>query len=102
MFHMYDKKIYKCDVTCSSPLPLPQTVTPSRTPNFSSVTYFMDGAMPICYGPCGEAGSTFGRRCWGNASGVNLVRKLGVEDQGKTSIFRANFPKIWVFFKEIF
>src|SRR6218665_2851147 len=28
-FHMYDKNLYKRDVTCS---PLSQTVTPSRTP----------------------------------------------------------------------
>ena len=33
MFHMCDKKIYKSDVTCSGPLPLSQTVTPSRTPS---------------------------------------------------------------------
>ena len=34
MFHMYDKNLYKRDVTCSlSPLPLSQTVTPSRTPS---------------------------------------------------------------------
>src|SRR6218665_848304 len=33
MFHMYDKNIYKCDVTCSFPFPLSQTVTPSRTPS---------------------------------------------------------------------
>ena len=32
MFHMYDKNLYKSDVTCSWPLPLSQTVTPSRTP----------------------------------------------------------------------
>src|SRR6218665_3625953 len=46
MFQMYDKKIYKCDVTCS----LPPTPNPCHklshllgpsTP--SSVTYFMDG-----------------------------------------------------------
>jgi len=43
------KKIEKCNVTCSwIPLPLSQTVTPSRTP--SSVTYFIDGPYPtyIC------------------------------------------------------
>src|SRR6218665_3917613 len=39
-FHMYDKNLYKRDVTCS---PLSQTVTPSRTPSPSSVTYSMDG-----------------------------------------------------------
>src|SRR6218665_568534 len=44
------KKVYKCDVTCSlPPLPLPQTVTPSRTSSPSSVTYFMDGPID---GPC--------------------------------------------------
>jgi len=43
MFHMYDKIFYKRDVTCSWPLPLSQTVTPSRTPSPSSVSYFMDG-----------------------------------------------------------
>src|SRR6218665_4138240 len=33
MFHMYDKKMYKCDVTCSlPPSTLSQTVTSSRTP----------------------------------------------------------------------
>ena len=40
--------MYKCDVTCSlPPLPLSQTVTPSRTPSLSpsSVTYFMDGPL---------------------------------------------------------
>src|SRR6218665_2677542 len=44
MFRMYDKKMYKCDVTCSLPPPLSQTVTPSGTPSPSSVTYFMDGS----------------------------------------------------------
>ena len=44
MFHIYDKNLYKRDVTCSwPPSPLSQTVTPSRTPSPSSVTYFMDG-----------------------------------------------------------
>src|SRR6218665_2458006 len=34
MFRMYDNFFYKCDVTCSfTPLPLSQTVTPSRTPS---------------------------------------------------------------------
>ena len=28
-----------------NPFPLSQTVTPSRTPSPSSVTYFMDGSM---------------------------------------------------------
>ena len=40
--------MYKCDVTCSlPPLPLSQTVTPSRTPSPSSVTYFMDGPLGV-------------------------------------------------------
>src|SRR6218665_3877823 len=44
MFRIYDKNLYKRDITCSlHPLPLSQTVTPSRTPSPSSVTYFMDG-----------------------------------------------------------
>src|SRR6218665_2997437 len=35
MFHMYDKNLYKRDVTYSlPPSPLSQTVTPSRTPPF--------------------------------------------------------------------
>jgi len=29
------------------PLPLSQTVAPSRTPSPSSVTYFMEGPMPF-------------------------------------------------------
>src|SRR6218665_2488614 len=33
MFRMYDKKMYKCDVTCPLPLPLSQTATPCRTPS---------------------------------------------------------------------
>src|SRR6218665_243250 len=33
MSHMYDKNLYKRDVTCFCPLPLSQTVTPSRTPS---------------------------------------------------------------------
>jgi len=41
---MYDKNLYKRDVTCSWPPPLSQIVTPSRTPS-SSVTYFMDGSI---------------------------------------------------------
>ena len=32
MFHMYDKNVYKRDVTCSWPPPLSQAATPSRTP----------------------------------------------------------------------
>ena len=36
--------MYKRDVTCAwPPSPLSQTVTPTRTPPPSSVTYFMDG-----------------------------------------------------------
>ena len=33
MFHMYDKNLYKRDVTCSLHPPLSQTVTPSRSPS---------------------------------------------------------------------
>src|SRR6218665_2213441 len=40
-FHMYEFFL-KCDVICSWTPPLSQTVTPSRTPSPSSVTYFMD------------------------------------------------------------
>src|SRR6218665_3979739 len=43
MFRMYDKFVYKCDVTCSLP---PSPVTNCHTfsdPSSSSVTYFMDG-----------------------------------------------------------
>ena len=44
MFHMYDNKMCKCDATCSlRPIPPSKTVTPSRTPSPSSVTYFVDG-----------------------------------------------------------
>jgi len=46
MFHMYDKNLYKRDVTCSWPPPLSQTITPSRNPSPSSVMYFMDGPQP--------------------------------------------------------
>jgi len=66
MFHMYDTKFISVSSHALDP-PLPQTVTPSRTPTPSSVTYFIDGPLPICYCPCGEAGSTFWRRCLGNA-----------------------------------
>jgi len=48
---MYDKMFYKCDVTGSRPLPLSQTVTPSRTPSPSSVTYFMDVPYLVPAGP---------------------------------------------------
>src|SRR6218665_1133603 len=41
-FHMYEIFL-KCDVTCPWTPPLSQTVTPSRTPPPSSVTYFTDG-----------------------------------------------------------
>ena len=45
---MYYKNLYKRDVTRSwHPLPLSQTVTPSRTPSPSSVTYFMDGPLLV-------------------------------------------------------
>src|SRR6218665_2049663 len=42
MFRMYDKKMYKCDVTCSLPPPVTNCHTFSD-PSPSSVTYFMDG-----------------------------------------------------------
>jgi len=45
-FDMYEKKFKKDDVTCSwTPFLLSQTITPSRTPSPSSVTYFMDGPL---------------------------------------------------------
>src|SRR6218665_2095482 len=49
-FHIYEIFFKKCDVTCSwtSPFPLSQTVTPSRTPSLSSVTYFIDGPLAGC------------------------------------------------------
>jgi len=46
MFRMYDKKFISVTSHALSPLPLSQTVTPSRTPSPSSMTYFMDGPLP--------------------------------------------------------
>ena len=43
MFNMYDKKCINVTSHALDPLPLSQTVTPTRTPSPSSVTYFMDG-----------------------------------------------------------
>jgi len=44
MFHKYDKKILSVTSHTLDPSSaLSQTVTPSRTPSLSSVTYFMDG-----------------------------------------------------------
>src|SRR6218665_3964130 len=46
MFHMYDKKIYKCDVTCSlPPSPVKNCHAFSDPLPPSSVTYFMDGPL---------------------------------------------------------
>jgi len=45
MFHMYDKKIISVTLHALDPLPLLQTVTLSRTPSPSSVTYFMNGPL---------------------------------------------------------
>ena len=47
-FHMHDKKIKKCDVTCSwTPIPLSQTSHFLGPSGPSSVTYFMDGPFPL-------------------------------------------------------
>src|SRR6218665_1252336 len=44
MFHMYDKNIYKCDVTCSlAPSPCHKLSHLLGPLGPSSVTYFMDG-----------------------------------------------------------
>ena len=42
-YDMYDKKFISVTSHVLDPLPLSQTVTLSRTPSPSSVTYFMDG-----------------------------------------------------------
>src|SRR6218665_3379604 len=48
MFHMYDNKFISVKSHALYPLPLSQTVTPSRTPSTpSSVTYFMDGLLAV-------------------------------------------------------
>ena len=56
MFHMYDKIFYKCDVTCSLPPPLSQTVTPSRTPSplERDVVYGWPLLAPAAVMPPGE------------------------------------------------
>src|SRR6218665_1719041 len=43
MFHMYDKNLYKRDVTCSTPSSVTNCHTFSDPLSPSSVTYFMDG-----------------------------------------------------------
>src|SRR6218665_2786231 len=43
MFHIYDKRIYKRDVTCSLPSLCHKLSHPLGPPTPSSVTYFMDG-----------------------------------------------------------
>ena len=56
---MYDKKnLQVWRHMLFNPLPLSQTVTPSRTPSPSSVTYFMDGPFGTGSGPrgCGPRG----------------------------------------------
>src|SRR6218665_1148850 len=82
MFHIYDKRIYKRDVTCSLPDPchkLSHLLGPHPP---SSVTYFMDGpegkdkatSQLLCkaYGQWRKSGGT-GRDCptqiltWGTA-----------------------------------
>ena len=50
MFHMYDKNVYKRDVTCSWPLSPSVTNCHSfSNPSPSSVTHFMDGPMIVIY-----------------------------------------------------
>src|SRR6218665_608509 len=46
MFHIYDKKCISGTSLALDPFHLSQTVTLSRTPSPSSVTYFMDGPCP--------------------------------------------------------
>src|SRR6218665_2760465 len=58
MFHMYDKKSISVTSHAPDPLPLSQTVTPSRTPSPpSSVTYFMDSPTPFQWRTLGMANS---------------------------------------------
>ena len=45
MFHMYDKNLYKRDVTCSLPPPPVTNCHTFSDPFPSSVTYFMDGPL---------------------------------------------------------
>ena len=42
---MYDKNVYKRDVTCSWPLPCHKLSHLLEPPSPSSVTYFMDGPI---------------------------------------------------------
>jgi len=47
-FHMYDKNFSKCDVTCSwTPSPCHKLSHFLGPPSPSSVTYFMDGPLPL-------------------------------------------------------
>ena len=48
MFHMYDKNLYKRDVTCSWPPPPVTNCHTFSDPSPSSVTYFMDGPIAAC------------------------------------------------------
>src|SRR6218665_45467 len=50
MFHMYDKNLYKRDVTCSLPPPLSQNVTPSRTPSKLERDVLYRRPLTVSYG----------------------------------------------------
>ena len=86
-------KYSNCDVTGSWPLPLSQTVTPSRTSSPSSVRYFIDGPFYIMY---------VGRLCMfmyvhyqRRQSGL---KSEGVVDPGKKCRFsRKNFEQFQFF-----
>src|SRR6218665_3911831 len=58
------------------PLPLSQTVTPSRTPSPSSVTYFMDGPHPFYLKddnePCHRAKLVTSGKCQNNTRTLTL------------------------------
>jgi len=47
---MYNKKLISVTSRVLNPIPMSQTVTPSRTPFLLSVTYFMDGPLHVV--PC--------------------------------------------------
>jgi len=47
MFNMYDKKLYKRDVTCAWPPPCHKLSHLLGPPPPSSVTYFMDGPITV-------------------------------------------------------
>jgi len=50
MFHMYDKKIYKYDATCSLPPPPCHKLSHLfGSPTPSSETYFMDGPITLFF-----------------------------------------------------